>query len=69
MIESRAVAQPFMHIKYKQSATEDRRYKVWMTGSVSNIATSDLDANEMHLLSERCLVTAGRNNFVLIKGA
>jgi hypothetical protein len=69
MIESRAVAQPFMHIKYKQSATEDRRYKVWMTGSVSNIATSDLDANEMHLLSERCLVTAGRNNFVLVRGA
>jgi hypothetical protein len=69
MIESRAVAQPFLHVKYKKSATEDRRYKVWMTGSVGNIATSDLDANEMHMLSERCLITVGRSNFVMVKGA
>jgi hypothetical protein len=68
MIESRAVAQPFMHIKYKKSATEDRRYKVWMTGSAAGVATSDLDANEMHMLSERALVVAGRNNYVLVKG-
>lgn len=69
MIESRAVAQPFLHIKYKQSATEDRRYKVWMTGSAAGVATSDLDANEMHMLSERALIVSGRNNYVLLRGA
>ena len=42
--------------------------KSWTTGSVG-AATSDLDAMEMHMLSERCLVTQGANNFVLFKGA
>lgn len=69
MIESCAVAQPFMHIKYKSAPGEDRRYKVWMTGSAVGANNSDLDANELHMLSERALVTVGRNNFVLLKGA
>jgi hypothetical protein len=59
---------PFLHVKYRKSATEDRRYKLWTTGSAGNASNSDLDANQLHMLSERALVTCGRNNFVMIKG-
>jgi hypothetical protein len=59
---------PFLHVKYRKSASEDRRYKVWQTGSAGGANNSDLDANQMHFLSERALCTMGRNNFVLIKG-
>jgi hypothetical protein len=59
---------PFLHVKYRKSGTEDRRYKVWTTGSAGGANNSDLDANQMHFLTERALVTCGRNNFVLIKG-
>ena len=40
--------------------------KTWVTGSVG-AATSDLDAMEVHYLSERCLVVQGANNFFLLK--
>ena len=59
---------PFLHVKYRKSATEDRRYKVWATGSAGGASNSDLDANQLHMLSERALCTMGRNNFVLIRG-
>jgi hypothetical protein len=59
---------PFLHVKYRKSASEDRRYKVWQTGSAGGASTSDLDANQLHMLTERALCTMGRNNFVLIKG-
>lgn len=59
---------PFLHVKYRKSATEDRRYKIWSVGGAGNVSNSDLDANQMHFLTERALVTCGRNNFVLIKG-
>jgi hypothetical protein len=59
---------PFLHVKYRKSATEDRRYKVWQTGSAGGANNSSLDANQMHMLTERALCTMGRNNFVLIKG-
>jgi hypothetical protein len=59
---------PFLHVKFRKSATEDRRYKVWATGSAGGASNSDLDANQLHMLSERALCTMGRNNFVMIKG-
>lgn len=59
---------PFLHVKYRKSASEDRRYKTWITGSAGGANTSDLDANQMHMLSERALCTMGRNNFVLVRG-
>jgi hypothetical protein len=62
------VTLPFLHVKYRKSATEDRRYKVWQTGSAGGANNSDLDANQLHMLSERALCTMGRNNFVLIRG-
>ena len=59
--------RPFLHVRYRASNMDDRRFKTWTTGSVG-AATTDLDAMEMHFLSERCLVTQGANNFVLLKG-
>ena len=59
---------PFLHVKYRKSATEDRRYKVWSTGSAGGANNSDLDANQLHMLSERALCVMSRNNFVMIKG-
>jgi hypothetical protein len=58
--------RPFLHVRYRASQTDDRRMKTWTTGSVG-AATSALDAMQIHMLSERCLVTQGANNFMLMK--
>ena len=58
--------RPFLHVRYRASQTESRKMKSWVTGSVGAV-TSDLDAMEVHYLSERCLVTQGANNFMLMK--
>ena len=63
------IRRPFLHVRYRASETEDRRYKSWITGSVGGAYTSGLDAMEVHFLSERCLVTQAANNFVLFKAA
>jgi len=60
--------RPFLHVRYRASALESRKFKTWTTGSVGAVS-SDLDAMEMHFLSERCLVVQGANNFVMLKGA
>ena len=58
--------RPFLHVRYRASQTDDRRMKTWVTGSVG-AATSALDAMQIHMLSERCLVTQDANNFMLMK--
>jgi len=63
------IRRPFLHVRYRASETEDRRYKTWITGSVGGAYTSDLDTMRVNFLSERCLVTQAANNFVLFKGA
>ena len=60
--------RPFLHVRYRASETEDRKYKTWITGSAGGAATSDLDAMEVNFLSERALCTLGANNFFLFKG-
>ena len=62
----RNMKRPFLHVRYRASQTDNRRLKTWTTGSVG-AATSALDAMQMHFLSERCLVTQGANNFMLMK--
>jgi len=59
--------RPFLHVRYRASETEDRRYKTWVTGSAGGARTSDLDAMEVHFLSERALCTLGANNFVIFE--
>ena len=63
------IRRPFLHVRYRASQADDRRMKSWITGSVGGAYTSDLDAMEVHFLSERCLVVQGANNFVLFAGA
>ena len=57
--------RPFLHVRYRASETEDRRYKTWITGSAGGARTSSLDAMQVNFLSERALCTLGANNFVL----
>jgi len=57
--------RPFLHVRYRASETEDRRYKTWITGSAGGAMNSDLDAMEVHFLSERAVCTMGANNFFL----
>jgi hypothetical protein len=63
------IRRPFLHVRYRASETEDRRFKSWITGSVGGAYTSDLDVMRVNFLTERCLVTQAANNFVLFKGA
>jgi len=53
------IKRPFLHVRFRASQTDDRRMKSWVTGSVG-AATSDM-------LTERCLVVQGANNFMLMK--
>ena len=62
------IRRPFLHVRYRASASDDRRMKSWLTGSAGGATTSTLDAMEVNFLSERCLVTQAANNFVLFKG-
>lgn len=59
--------RPFLHVRYRETANENRKYKTWITGSAGGAQTSDLDAMEVHFLSERALCTLGANNFVIFK--
>jgi len=61
-----SMKRPFLHVRYRASQTDDRRMKTWTTGSVG-AATSALDAMQLHMLTERCLITQGANNFMLMK--
>ena len=59
--------RPFLHVRYRASETEDRRYKTWITGSAGGAQNSDLDAMEVQFLSERAVCTLGANNFFIFK--
>jgi hypothetical protein len=59
--------RPFLHVRYRETANENRKYKTWLTGSAGGANTSDLDAMEVHFLSERALCTLGANNFFIFK--
>ena len=59
------IKRPFLHVRFRSSATEDRKMKTWVTGSVG-ATTSGKDVMEVHYLSERCLIVQGANNFFLL---
>ena len=59
--------RPFLHVRYRASETEDRRYKTWITGSAGGAQSSTLDAMEVNFLSERAVCTLGANNFFLFQ--
>jgi len=66
-VVGKRMQRPFLHVRYRQSETENRKYKTWITGSAGGASTSDLDAMQVHFLSERALCTLGANNFFLFK--
>ena len=57
--------RPFLHVRYRASETEDRRYKTWITGSAGGAATTDIDKMQVNFLTERAVCTLGANNFFL----
>jgi hypothetical protein len=59
--------RPFLHVRYRATEAENRRYKTWITGSAGGAATNDLDAMEVNFLSERAVCTLGANNFFLFR--
>ena len=59
--------RPFLHVRYRASETEDRRYKTWITGSAGGARTSDVDKMQVNFLSERACCTLGANNFFLFQ--
>ena len=67
-IMGRNAKRPYLHVRYRASETEDRRYKTWITGSAGGARTTSLDAMEVNFLSERALCTMGANNFVIFQG-
>ena len=63
--------RPFLHVRYRASEMEDRRYKTFIVGSAgapsgSRVGNS-IDAMEVHFLTERCVCVMGANNFFLFK--
>jgi hypothetical protein len=58
---------PFLHVKYRKSEAEDRKYKSWVVGGAGGASNSDLDAMQVNFLSERALCVLGANNFVILK--
>ena len=65
-VVGQSIRRPFLHVRFRASQTDDRRMKAGVTGSVG-AATSALDVMQIHMLTERCLVTQGANNFMLLK--
>ena len=61
------IRRPFLHVRYRASQADDRRYKNWITGTAGGAYTSEVDEMVVNFLSERCLVTQAANNFVLFQ--
>lgn len=61
--------RPFLHVKFRKNEAEDRKYKSWVVGSAGtgSSMSSDLDAMQVHFLSERALCVHGANNFILMQ--
>ena len=61
------IRRPFLHVRYRASQADDRRYKNWITGTAGGAYTSEVDEMVVNWLSERCLITQAANNFVLFQ--
>ena len=67
-VMGQSVTRPFLHVRYRASERENRKMKTWITGSAGGANNSDLDAMEVHYLSERALCVLGANNFLICEG-
>ena len=62
------VTRPFLHVRYRSSPTEDRKYKTYVLGGAGGAATNNIDSMNIEFLTERTLCTMGRNNFFIFEG-
>jgi hypothetical protein len=67
-VMGQTVKRPFLHVRYRANERVNRKLETYSLGAAAEGgATSDLDAMELHFLSERALCTLGANNFVLFQ--
>jgi hypothetical protein len=67
-VMGKTVKRPFLHVRYRANERVNRKLETYSLGAAAEGgATSDLDAMELHFLSERALCTLGANNFVLFQ--
>lgn len=66
-VMGKRVQRPFLHVRYRATETENRKYKTWVNGSAGGANDSDVDAMYVNFLSERALCTLGANNFFIFK--
>ena len=66
-VMGKKVQRPFLHVRFRASETENRKYKSWITGGAGGANNSDDDAMYVNFLSERALCTLGANNFFIFK--
>ena len=59
--------RPFLHVRYRETEVESRKFKTWAVGSAGGAATSDVDNMSVHYLSERCVCVLGANNFFIFQ--
>ena len=59
--------RPFLHVRYRQTESEDRKFKTWVVGSAGGASNSDSDTMSVHYLSERCVCTLGAINFFIFQ--
>ena len=62
------VTRPFLHVRYRSSPTEDRKYKTYILGGAGGAETNNIDSMNVEFLTERTLCTMGRNNFFIFQG-
>jgi hypothetical protein len=67
MVLGKNIQRPFLHVRYRASETENRKYKTMLTGSAGGAKTSNVDEMNIDFLSERALITLGANNFFLFQ--
>lgn len=64
---SKAATLPTLHVRYRANNLTNRKFKVVMTGFEEG--NSRVDEKVVDFLTERCLVTLSRNNYLISMGA
>lgn len=59
--------RPFLHVRYRETEAESRKFKTWAVGSAGGASNSDVDNMSVHYLSERAVCVLGANNFFIFQ--
>ena len=66
-IKGESATQPMLHVRYRAKGGENRKYKMSVRDFSSGTSNGN-DSLKVDFITERALVTLGRNNTMLIKG-